>query len=180
MKPQTPAPQITALILCLVALLAYGVNSACAPAVGESDDRDQGLSRKPVHFELRLASDQPVDGWKRQTIAGSQYQIYLAPDVQITNADIARAWFQPRGEQYAVGLYFTEEGALKLASFTGKNIGKKAAMIVDGRVLSAPRIMAQISDRAEIHGDFTEQEARDLAAALDPGEKSPEEEQQSR
>jgi preprotein translocase subunit SecD len=43
---------------------------------------------------------------------------------------------------------------------------RKLAIIVNGHVLSAPAIRGAIRDRAEITGDFTEEEVQELADAL--------------
>jgi preprotein translocase subunit SecD len=170
MKQGTVAPLISAFALCLIALLAFGVSSACSPVAQEDNKHNGERTNTEVRFELCLASDQPVNGWDRRVIRANQREIYVSREVHVTNTDIAKAWLQQRGEGFAVGLYLTEEGAIKLAKVSGENTGKKLAILVDGEVVSAPRVMAQISDRAEIHGNFTEQEARDLAAALNPSQ----------
>jgi preprotein translocase subunit SecD len=71
-----------------------------------------------------------------------------------------------RGE-HAVGILLTEAAGLRLARFTKRHIGEKVAILIDGRVVAAPRIMAEIpGGRALVHGRFSEAEARTIADRL--------------
>jgi len=89
------------------------------------------------------------------------------PEVALGNADIARAWPQPDADGFSVGFLLTEEGALKLARLTKSNVGKLIAVMIDGRVMSVPKIMAEITGgRAVISGKFTEGEAGALAKGI--------------
>jgi len=50
---------------------------------------------------------------------------------------------------------------------TRRNVGKRLAIIIDGQVYSAPVIRTEISGgKAEISGNFSEQEAKDLAKKM--------------
>lgn len=55
------------------------------------------------------------------------------------------------------------------AEFTGNRIGQPMAIVLDGEVLSAPTIQAQLADGGVITGQFTEDEARTLALQLQSG-----------
>jgi preprotein translocase subunit SecD len=61
---------------------------------------------------------------------------------------------------------FTDEGAKKMAKLTRENPGKLLAILVDGKVVSAPRIVAETSQRARITGRFTMEEATRIQQAL--------------
>jgi preprotein translocase subunit SecD len=61
------------------------------------------------------------------------------------------------------------EAAAVFAEATGANIGSQIAIVLDGRVVSAPRINARISDSGIIEGGFTREEAHDLAVMLRSG-----------
>jgi preprotein translocase subunit SecD len=52
---------------------------------------------------------------------------------------------------------------------TGQNVGSGLAIVLDGRVVSAPKINSRITDRGEIEGKFSEQEVQDLVALLRSG-----------
>lgn len=63
----------------------------------------------------------------------------------------------------------TPTGADAFARLTGENVGSGLAIVLDGRVVSAPRINSQIRDSGLIEGNFTQQEAQDLATVLKSG-----------
>lgn len=67
-------------------------------------------------------------------------------------------------------LQFNAEGADLFASLTEANIGKEMAIFLDGTLLSAPVIQTAIyGGEANITGNFTAEEARDLAQNLNFG-----------
>ncbi|EDP76678.1 protein translocase subunit SecD [Hydrogenivirga sp. 128-5-R1-1] len=69
----------------------------------------------------------------------------------------------------AVGFELKSEAADKFGEFTYKNIGKRLAIVLEDKVVSAPVIRSRISDRGQITGNFTPQEVRDLALILRTG-----------
>jgi preprotein translocase subunit SecD len=69
----------------------------------------------------------------------------------------------------AVRFLLTPEGSRKFGKVTGDNIGRYLAIILDRRVQSAPRIEGRITDEGRISGNFTQQEAADLALILRSG-----------
>jgi protein-export membrane protein SecD len=69
-----------------------------------------------------------------------------------------------------VALEFDKKGARLFAKATGGHIGERLAIVLDGRVKSAPVIRTKIDDgRAIIEGNFSLQEAKDLAIVLRAG-----------
>ena len=79
---------------------------------------------------------------------------------------------RPQNDQFgrpAVGFSLTNDGARRFERVTSENIGKRLAIVLDGRVQSAPVIQDRISDSGEITGSFTSQEANDLALVLRSG-----------
>ena len=60
-------------------------------------------------------------------------------------------------------------GAAKFRNYTSKNIGKKLAIVLDNYIESAPVIQATLFDKAVIIGNFTIEEAEDLARVLNSG-----------
>jgi preprotein translocase subunit SecD len=69
----------------------------------------------------------------------------------------------------AVSFSLKPDGATKFGNFTGSNIGRYLAIVLDGRVVSAPVIEGKISDEGRIAGNFTQQEAQDLSLTLRSG-----------
>ena len=121
-----------------------------------------------VRFELRLASMEKVEGW--ESIPGPESwktPVWISPEATLTNIDVAQAWPDLMDDKFCVGLLLTEEGALKLARLTKAHIGESVAVMTDGRVISMPRINAEIVDgRVRIEGNFTEEEARSIAEGI--------------
>lgn len=85
----------------------------------------------------------------------------------LKNADVV---FDSTSGKPVIALAFTEEGGRKFTDITGKNIGKPLAILLDGLVISAPIVQSQITGgTAQITGDFTVDEAKNLAIQLDAG-----------
>lgn len=69
-----------------------------------------------------------------------------------------------------VSLKFTDEGSLKFDKLTGNNIGKALPILLDQEVVSAPIVQDRISGgSAQITGDFSLEEAKNLAIQLNAG-----------
>jgi len=119
-------------------------------------------------FELRLASFEKVKGWEIGLLPGPpKTPVWISPEAALTNSDITRAWPQAGADGFDVGFMLTEEGSLKLARLTKSHIGENLAIMIDGRVMSAPEIMAEITGgRAVINGKITEEEAGLLAEGI--------------
>lgn len=62
------------------------------------------------------------------------------------------------------------EGAELFGDFTGRSVGKRLAVVLDGKVYSAPNINERIGGGSgQISGSYTVEEAKDLAIALRSG-----------
>jgi SecD/SecF fusion protein len=82
----------------------------------------------------------------------------------------ARAGFDQRTNQPIVTFRLDNAGARTFAAITQANVGKPFAIVLDGKVLSAPVIQEPITGGAgQISGDFTVQQTSDLAALLRAG-----------
>jgi protein-export membrane protein SecD/preprotein translocase SecF subunit len=89
----------------------------------------------------------------------------------ITGRDLRNARSIPdENGQPAVTFSLTPDAARRFAKFTGAHVGRSLAIILDGRVQSAPQIEGRI-DRGEgsIRGRFTQREAADLSLVLRAG-----------
>lgn len=73
-------------------------------------------------------------------------------------------------QEYAVELNFTDEGTQKFADATQKYMGETISIWMDDEMISAPTVNAVITDGvAMITGNFTSQEATDLANKINAG-----------
>ena len=82
----------------------------------------------------------------------------------------ATGQYAQRGATAEVSMTMNAEGTQEWARLTGENIGKCIAIVLDGYVYSAPRVNTKIDKgQSQITGDFTMQEATDLANVLNSG-----------
>ncbi len=69
----------------------------------------------------------------------------------------------------AISFQFNSEAGRRFGLLTQKNIGKPLAIILDNKVMSAPVIQSRITRSGQITGDFTLEDALDLAIVLRAG-----------
>ncbi len=104
---------------------------------------------------------------------GKKADSFLAvdKDALLTGEDVsdARPGFDQMNQSY-VTLNFNSRGASVFERITGENVGKRLAIVLDGKIYSAPSIRERIAGgRASITGNFTTAEAHDLAIVLRAG-----------
>ncbi len=71
--------------------------------------------------------------------------------------------------QPAVSFSLNAAGADKFGRLTAQSIGRQLAIVLDGRVQSAPVIEGRIYDEGRISGSFTQREVQDLSLTLRSG-----------
>lgn len=82
----------------------------------------------------------------------------------------AKQEYAQRGASSEVDMVMNAAGAKAWARLTADNIGRSIAIVLDGYVYSAPRVNNEITGgRSQITGNFTVQEAQDLANVLMSG-----------
>ena len=67
---------------------------------------------------------------------------------------------------FQINLEMTEEGAKRFRLVTEKLVNKPLAIVLDGKLYSAPTINEPLSKNAQISGSFSQREAIDLANVL--------------
>ncbi len=88
----------------------------------------------------------------------------------VTGRDLRNAREAPDENNLpAISFSLNTEGGRKFGKATGENIGRQLAIILDGRVQSAPRIDSRINTDGRITGSFTLDEANDLSLKLRSG-----------
>src|SRR4051794_4257434 len=71
--------------------------------------------------------------------------------------------------QPAVHFELKSAGAQRFGKLSGENIGRYLAIVLDNRVVSAPRLEGRITDQGRISGGFTTEMANDLSLTLRSG-----------
>jgi SecD/SecF fusion protein len=71
-------------------------------------------------------------------------------------------------DNYALLISFSDSGATKWATLTRKNIGRDIAILLDGRVIAAPRVREEIKGgKCSISGNYTEDEINKLKSVFE-------------
>ncbi len=108
----------------------------------------------------------------RSTGRASKEPIVIRSRASMTGETIADARVHldsQNGEPY-VSVAFNDIGKRQFSDLTTRNVKKRLAIVLDDKVQSAPVIQEPITGgEARISGDFTMEEARDLAVVLRSG-----------
>jgi len=169
-------------LFAVLQINAQGGQVSRGPVVGLAQSRDTAqvnayLNTKQVKETL------PRDlgfrwGVKAIDKKGEIYQLYA---IKVTNRDgraplggdvitDARADFSQTSAYANVSMSMNAEGSKTWARMTKDNIGKSIAIVLDGYVYSAPTVNAEITGgSSQITGNFTVEEAKDLANTLKSG-----------
>ncbi|MDZ7737931.1 MAG: protein translocase subunit SecD [Bacteroidales bacterium] len=120
--------------------------------------------------------------WSSDPMTGDETEsIYQLHAIKVTTRDgrppldgdvvtSARVSYGQTGSSAKVDMSMNAEGARTWARLTGANIGRAIAIVLDGYVRSAPTVSSEIKGgSSEITGDFTIEEAEDLANILKSG-----------
>jgi preprotein translocase subunit SecD len=103
--------------------------------------------------------------------AAANTEYYLVRKVAaVTGSDLRNA--RPsvdENNQPAVSFTLSNDGGRKFGNVTGENIGRQLAIVLDGRVQSAPRIDGRITTDGRIFGSFTNEEVQNLSLILRSG-----------
>ena len=87
-------------------------------------------------------------------------------DVVLTGADLRDAQSESDGLNYFVSFLLTPEGGPIFGDYTRTHQGQFLTIVLDKRVISSPQISAIIDDAGTITGNFTLEEAQNLALQL--------------
>lgn len=135
-------------------------------------DVDQAISscQRSAHLEFRqLKQDVSIDATASVFPESFENTGLTGKDLKRAQAEPSR---DPQNPGYVVSLQFSEEGAKKFEEITRNNLQKPLAMFLDTEPISwpPPTVQAIISDgNAQITGQFTAKEARNLAIQLNAG-----------
>ncbi len=81
----------------------------------------------------------------------------------ITSASPSR---NPLTQEPMILFGFNSDGGAAMFQLSSKNIGERMAIILDGKLISAPTLQSAINSNGQITGDFTQEEAATIANAL--------------
>ena len=129
-----------------------------AAVQGRVPEGDEVLYQRRVDKQTKVERKIPYVVQKRTLLTGAE----------LTRAEVNADPNAPGNWQ--VSIEFTANGARIFGEITEQNVGRHLAIVLDGVLQSAPRINERIpGGRAVITGQFTVDEARDLAIVLRAG-----------
>ncbi len=114
----------------------------------------------PAETELLEEVDRP----------GSKLPVEKRVMVQGEDLTDAQPGFDSRTQEPVVNFRFNIRGGQRFGEVTSENVGKPFAIVLDGKVISAPRILGPITGGSgQISGHFTVESANNLAILLRAG-----------
>jgi preprotein translocase subunit SecD len=154
----------------VAACLPLGRRPAAPPKAGEPKVGAPKAAAPPA-VEFRLAEDKPARGTRAMTIKGSTETVHVYKTPVLDARDVESAstrkslWMD---QSYSITIALTPAGARKLEKVSTDNVGKRLAILVADKVVSAPIIRTPILHGSAVieGGKTTEQEANSLAALI--------------
>lgn len=128
----------------------------------ESQPDSAQPSRTPPGCELLYSRDEPR----------TPYFVQTSSRATVDGEDLvdAQPGFDQRTNEPIVSFRFDQRGATRFGRLTQANVGRPFAIVLDDEVISAPVIREPIlGGTGQISGNFTVQEANDLAIVLRSG-----------
>ncbi len=118
-----------------------------------ADAPQEAIEAKIAEYEEYL-----IDPYFKPTKLNGQY-------LKKATLDFDQTTFEPQ-----VAIEFDDEGSELFEEVTGRNVGNPLAIYIDDALISAPRVNEAISGgKAHITGQFTVEEAKELARNLNAG-----------
>jgi preprotein translocase subunit SecD len=165
-----------------VTVVRQGANRILVEVPGLQDPealkRSLGKTAK-LEFKLVDLTADPAEVAQGRAPAGSQILPNLDGGVTVVKRRVmvsgdelvdARQDFESQGGRPVVAIRFNSAGGKKFAKATTENVDKPFAIILDGRVISAPNINEPIlGGQSQISGGFTVESANELAVQLRSG-----------
>ena len=157
-------------------IIRRGVNRILIELPGLDDpNRIKNLLGKTANLSFRLVAENDddfgtellfFDDNKDNDKLSINRRVIMSGD----NLVNARPTFDNQNNETVVSFTLDRVGAKKFAKLTTNNVGKKLAIVLDNKIISAPQIREPILGGAgQISGNFTFQSATDLALLLRSG-----------
>jgi SecD/SecF fusion protein len=116
--------------------------------------------KAPAGYELLALEDKKSGG----NISTEEVLVKIRPEIIGSHLTGATPHLYPDGWQ--VEFRLSSEGSKIFSRVTRENVGNRLAIVLDKKLMSAPQIKSEISGSGVITGDFSAQEAAELANVL--------------
>ena len=134
-------------------------------------ERIKALLGKTAQLNFRLVSDNDEFGTD-ELISENGEKLNISKRIVLSGENLidAQPSIQNQNNEPTVSFTLDRLGAQKFGRVTTDNVGKRLAIVLDGKIVSAPNINEPItSGNGMISGSFTFQESTDLALLLRSG-----------
>ena len=159
-----------ALAVSMILLAAAACTStAPTPAATKATPKPTPVATPKTTLEFRIATATAEPNTVAMPILNDPKgkTIHAEPKPFLTGAAITEASAeQDEFNQWYVAITFDKEGGAVMKEATANNITKFMAIIVNGKVVSAPVIQGIIGEQGRITGRFTKAEAERIANGL--------------
>ena len=152
----------------------------------EDEDRIKSLIAKAAHLQMMAVDEDRANRvYTMSESEASQYGDIILSDVSDENKKYllysipildgsmltdAKVGYEEKSNRPLINFSLNGQGAKIFADFTEKSVGKRMAVVLDGKVYTAPNIVQRIGGgQVQITGAFSAQEAHDVAIALRSG-----------
>jgi len=130
------------------------------------DMSEASMGKLPAGVKIYFEENKGSDGNNIKIPVPVKTRVMLSGDMLID----ASPAFDGQTNEPVVNFRFNTAGAQKFADITRENIGKRFAIVLDDKVVTAPVIRSSIiGGSGQISGSFTTESANDLAVLLRSG-----------
>ena len=139
----------------------------------DDPNRIKKLLGRTAHLTFRLVSNDDDDfGSETLFFEDDTNKINVSKRVVLSGDNLTNATpsFNSQSNETIVSFTLDRVGAKKFGRVTSRNVGKRLAIVLDNKIISAPQINEPIlGGNGQITGSFTFQSATDLALLLRSG-----------
>ena len=156
-------------------ILKRGKNRILVELPGlKNPERIKSLLGKTANLTFRFVGDDASNefGYEELTSESGEEKVKISRRVIISGENLvdAQPMLDNLNNETVVSFKLDRLGSQRFGEATKKNVGKRLAIVLDGKVISAPFVReAILGGSGQISGDFTFQTATDLALLLRSG-----------
>lgn len=157
-----------------ISIQRQGIDRVLIQVPGLQDPTElREILGKVAKLEFRLVAEPGANAADIETLPSEESgSMQVERRVMVDGADLisAEPGFDQRSGQPIVNFRFNVNGARKFGQVTTENVGKPFAIILDNKIISAPRIISPITGgQGQISGNFTVESANQLSILLRSG-----------
>jgi preprotein translocase subunit SecD len=140
----------------------------------QNPDKLKEILGTTAKLEFRLVADPGADPAETELLdqVDQPGKIPVEKRVMVQGEDLtdAQPGFDSRTQEPVVNFRFNIRGGQRFGQVTSENVGRPFAIVLDGKVISAPRILSPITGGSgQISGHFTVESANNLSVLLRAG-----------